>query len=238
MLGEGRHERCKWSILTGLLFLTTQQYSQWQIPDCAASWKWSSELGICLLEHRGSGSRYSVSFPDEGSRGHQPIRHSFSGRWRERRKKGSMTLPASTFNTGIHCKTDIRLCGNLLPDTVLVFSREKHFFPFPLIAKSVWLLNWEFTETTSVYPKTEKEILKWAHFEWISCHLLVFFSWSNSTPRIMEFEAFGFPPPCCKSGKGWGPCGEVTCPSLLTEAVPMLELKPRCPDYSIITKEL
>lgn len=161
VLREGWYEWCKWSILTGLLFLTTQQYSQWQIPDCGASWRWSSELGICLLKHRGSGSRYSGSFPGEGSRGHQPVRDSFSGRWRERRKKGSMTLPASTFNTGIGCKIDISLCGNLLPDTVLLFSREKHFFPLPLIANSqsdCWTEN--SLKLPLVYPKTQKWILE------------------------------------------------------------------------------
>lgn len=128
VLREGWHEWCKWSILTGLLFLTTQQYSQWQIPDCGASWKWSSELGICLLKHRGSGSRYSVSFPEEGSRGHQPVRDSFSGSWRERRKKGSMTLPAFSFNTGINCKIDITLWEPVTSYSVGVLQR-KAFFP-------------------------------------------------------------------------------------------------------------
>lgn len=131
MLREGWCEGCKWIIHVGLLLLTTQQYSQWQIPDYGASWKWSSELGICLLKHRGSGSRYSVSFPAKGNRGHQPVKGSFSARWGERRKKGSMTLPAFRFNTVIHCEINISIRGNLVTDTVLMFSRERHFSPLP-----------------------------------------------------------------------------------------------------------
>lgn len=138
-----------------------------------------------------------------------------------------------------HCKIDISLCGNLLPDTGLVFSREKHFFSFPLIANSQSDCRTENSlKLPLVYPKPQKWILKWAHFEWISCHLLVVLFWSNSTPWIVEFEAFEFPPPCCKSGKGWGPCGEVTCSRSLTEAMITSETKPRCPDCSILTKEL
>lgn len=155
MLKEGWHERCKLSIHVGLLLLTTQQYSQWRIPDYEASWKWSSELEICLLKHRGSGSRYSVSFPAEGSTGHRPIKDSFSERWGERRKKGSMTLPAFKFNTVIHCKINIDLHGNLLTDMVLMFSRERHFFPLPEDANrqsDCWTEN--SLKLPFVYPKT------------------------------------------------------------------------------------
>lgn len=141
----------------------------------------------------------TLSVEDEGTEGKKGVWH---------------YLPFS-FNTGIHCKIDISLYGNLLPDTVLVFSREKHFFPFPLIANSqsdCWIEN--SLKLPLVYPKAQKWIVKWVHFKWIRCHLLVFLSWSNSAPWTVEFEAFGFLPPCCKSGKGqslwWGHLSKFT----------------------------
>lgn len=42
-----------------------------------------------------------------------------------------MTLPAFRFNTVIHFKINSGLRGNLLTDTVLIFSVERHFFPLP-----------------------------------------------------------------------------------------------------------
>lgn len=154
MLRQGLHDRCKWSIywrplLTALL--TAQQYSQWQIPDYGASWRWSSVLEICLLKHIRSGSRYSVSFPAKGSTEHHLIKDSF--REDKGRKGKIMTLPAFWFNTVTHYKINISLRANLLTE-ICCCSQGKAFLSHKGYQQKFWLLNWEFTETTFAYPKT------------------------------------------------------------------------------------